>query len=203
MTDGVITSLDFKRHIASQHGFRSDNRRRPAGAGRLGTGRTLSVAERTSEIRPNRSNQSAGVLAAVDLLRDGPRRRLSRPSGSLACVPVEQRHRPSHGSALTRRDPCEVGVVETSRAAPVAVLAVVVLAGELHAGSTAVDKPSPSFPACAEICGCRSAVAPVSAPRSLDRSKNRRSRWRRSLKSPGCRWGIFGGWFVAAGSVRA
>ncbi len=44
---------------------------------------------------------SQAVLAAVDLLRDGLGVALAGPAVQLACVPVEQRHRPSHGSALT------------------------------------------------------------------------------------------------------
>ncbi len=83
---------------------------------------------------------SQAVLAAVDLLRDGLGVALAGPAVQLACVPVEQRHQAFPRIGIDRVWILnEVRAIEASRAAPVAVLAVVVLAGELHAGSTAVE----------------------------------------------------------------
>ncbi|MDE3854386.1 hypothetical protein I7F30_05015 [Sinorhizobium meliloti] len=80
------------------------------------------------------------VLAAIDLLRDRLGVALVGPAGSdLGCPSRTEAPGLPKGGVYRVRILDEVGAVETSGAAPVAELAIVVLAGELHAGAAAVE----------------------------------------------------------------
>lgn len=79
------------------------------------------------------------VLAAVDLLRDGLGVALVGPAVQIACVPIKQRHQAFPRIGIDRiRILDEVRAVEAGCAAPIAELAIVILAGELHASAAAV-----------------------------------------------------------------
>ncbi|RVI98237.1 hypothetical protein CN183_31465 [Sinorhizobium medicae] len=79
------------------------------------------------------------ILAAVDLLGDGFGVAFVGPAVQVSRVPVKQRHQAFPRVGIDRiRILDEVRAVEAGRAAPVAELAIVVLARQLHAGAAAV-----------------------------------------------------------------
>ncbi|ATB02171.1 hypothetical protein BWO90_08685 (plasmid) [Sinorhizobium meliloti] len=97
-----------------------------------------------NERDPRKSVEPVGqaVLTAVDLLRDGLGVALVGPAVQIPRVPVEQRHQAFPRIGVHRiRFLDEVQAIEPGRSAPVAELAIVVLAGELHAGTATVTIP--------------------------------------------------------------
>lgn len=96
-----------------------------------------SVAEQ-HERDPRQPIEAGGqaILAVVDLLRDGLGVALVGPAVKVPGVPVEQRHQAFPRIGIDRvRILDEIGAIEASGATPVAELAIVVLASELHSGA--------------------------------------------------------------------
>jgi len=137
------------------------------------------VAEK-NERDPRQSAKpiSQAVLAAVDLLRDGLGVAFAGPAVKVPGVPVEQRHQAFSRIGIDRvRILDEIGAVEAARAAPVAELAIVVLAGPLRTGATAVEVPvAILLRRVAEIgAGVVALLRRRRPPRSIDRSGSLRS----------------------------